>query len=60
MNVYCLSTGIQLTNNGILKEKSISGNIELTIKMAKPTDEDYFCTWFNLYPGEFMVSYLRL
>jgi hypothetical protein len=57
MNVYALSTGIQLSNNGILKEKSISGNIELTIRMGKPTDTEYFCTWYNSFPGEFMVRH---
>ena len=55
-SIYVLSTSIQLSNNGILKEKSISGNIEISIKMAKPTDTEYFCTIYNSFPGEFMVS----
>ena len=24
--------------------------------MAKPTDTEYFCTIYNSFPGEFMVS----
>ena len=59
-SIYVLSTSIQLSNNGILKEKSISGNIEISIKMAKPTDTEYFCTIYNSFPGEFMVSLVFL
>ena len=28
--------------------------------MAKPTDTEYFCTIYNSFPGEFMVSLVFL
>ena len=53
--IYVINTGIQVVTNKLLKEETRKGNIELNFEFQKPLPENYYCTIYSSYPGEFIV-----
>ena len=54
--IYVINTGIQVVTNKHLKEETTRGNIEITFEFKEGLPEDYYCTVYCGYPGEFIVS----
>ena len=54
--IYVLNTGIQVITNKHLKEETTRGNVEITFEFKEGLQEDYYCTIYCGYPGEFIVS----
>ena len=53
--IYVINTGIQVVTNKLLKEETRKGNIELNFEFRDELIENYYCTIYSSYPGEFIV-----